>query len=116
MIYNKEINGVKFTFVCESWNTRNSWGHKVTLYKNDKVIIGQTKIRYYNRTWESYQFQSVIKNVIYDVLEKIKTAAKRRFLTLQNYKVMTKKRAADFIEFLKQDSTYNMYNELYRMF
>lgn len=33
MIYNKEINGVKFTFVCESWKTRNSWGHQVTLYK-----------------------------------------------------------------------------------
>lgn len=116
MIYTKEINGVKFVLVCESWNTRNSWGHKVTLYKNDNVIIGRTKIRYYNRTWESYQFQSAIKNVIYDVLEKIKTAAKRRFLTLHNYKVMTKKRAAAFIEFLKQDRTYNMYNELYRMF
>lgn len=44
MIYNKEINDVKFTFVCESWRTRNSWGHKVTLYKNDSLIIGSTKI------------------------------------------------------------------------
>jgi hypothetical protein len=116
MIYNKEINGVKFTLVCESWNTRNSWGHEVTLYKNDTFKVGRAKIRYYNRTWESYQFQSAIKNVIIDVLEKIKVAAKKAFLTLHNYKVLTKKRAAAFLEFLNQNNTYNMYYELYRMF
>ena len=116
MIYNKEINGVKFTLVCETWNTRNSWGHEVTLYKNDTFKVGRTKIRYYNRTWESYLYQSAIKNVIMDVLENIKTAAKKEFLTLHNYKVLTKKRAAAFLEFLNKDNTYNMYNELYRMF
>lgn len=116
MIYNKEINGVKFTFVCESWNTRNSWGHEVTLYKNDTFKVGRAKIRYYNRTWESYQYQSAIKNVIIDVLENIKAAVKKAFLTLHNYKVLTKKRAAAFLEFLNQDNTYNMYYELYRMF
>ena len=116
MIYNKEINGVKFTFVCESWRTRNSFGHKVTLYKNDTFEVGRVKIRYYNRTWECYLYQSAIKSVIYNAIEEIKAAAKKAFLTLHNYKVMTKKRAAAFLEYLKQDNTYNMYNELYRMF
>ena len=116
MIYNKEINGVKFTLVCESWRTRYSWGHEVTLYKNDTLKVGRVKIRYYNRTWECYQYQSAIKSVILDVLEKIKAAAKKEFLTLRNYKVLTKKRVAAFLEFLKQDNTYNMYYELYRMF
>lgn len=116
MIYNKVINGVKFTFVCESWRTRNSWGHEVTLYKNDTFEVGRAKIRYYNRTWECYQYQSAIKSVIYNAIEDIKAAAKKAFLTLHNYKVMTKKRAAAFLEFLKQDNAYNMYNELYRMF
>ena len=116
MIYNKVINGVKFSFVCEYWETRNSWGHEVTLYKNDTFKVGRAKIRYYNRTWECYQFQSVIKRVIYDTIEEIKAAAKKVFLSVHNYKVMTKKRAAAFLEYLKQDNTYNMYNELYRMF
>ena len=115
MIYNREINGVKFTLECESWSTRSSWGHEVTLYKN-AVKISRVKVRYYNRTWECYQYQSAIKSVIFDVLEKIKAAAKKAFLTLHNYKVLTKKRAAAFLEFLNQDNTYNMYNELYRMF
>lgn len=116
MIYNKEINGVKFTFVCESWRTRNSWGHEVTLYKNDTFEVGRAKIRYYNRTWECYQYQNAIKSVIYNAIEEIKAAAKKAFLTLHNYKVMTKKRSAAFLEFLKQDNAYNIYNDLYRMF
>ena len=116
MIYNKEINGVKFTLVCDSWNTRKCWGHEVTLYRNDTYKVGRVKIRYYNRTWECYQYQSAIKSVIYNAIEEIKAIAKKAFLRTHNYKVMTKKRASAFLEYLKQDSVYNMYNELYRMF
>ena len=116
MIYNKEINGVKFTLVCESWSTRNSWGHEVTLYKNDTVKIGRAKIRYYNRTWECYQYQSAIKSVIYDAIEAIKAAAKETFKELHRYQVLTKKRAAEFAEYLARDPEYTIYNELYRMF
>lgn len=116
MIYNKEINGVKFTLVCESWRTRYSWGHEVTLYKNDFAKIGRAKIRYYNRTWESYQYQSAIQCVISQAINEIKAAAKVVFKELHHYKVLTKKRAAEFTEYLTKDPAYNMYNELYRMF
>ena len=116
MIYNKEINGVKFTFVCEFWKTRNSWGHKVTLYKNNTLKVACTKIRYYNRTWESYLYQSAIQNVIIDVITAIKAAVKKAFLTSHNYKVMTKKRAVEFLAYLAKDSEYNTYNELLKMF
>lgn len=116
MIYNKEINGVNFTLVCESWQTRNSWGHKVSLYRNSSFLVGSAKIRYYNRTWESYLFQSAIKSVIYNAIQEIKAAAKKAFLALHNYKVMTKKRAAAFLEYLNEDNEYNTYNELLKMF
>lgn len=116
MIYNKKINGVKFTFVCECWKTATSWGHKVTLYRNDNVIIGSVKIRYYNRTWERYQFQSAIKNVIFETIKKITSEAKEIFLNLHNYKILTKKRAAEFSDFLSLNSEYNLYNELFKMF
>lgn len=116
MIYNKEINGVKFSFVCESWRTRNSWGHEVTLYKNDILKIGRTRIRYYNRTWESYEFQSAIKNVLFETIEKIKGEAKAVFKNSHNYKILTKKRAAEFVKYLSLDSEYNLYNELLKMF
>ena len=116
MIYNKEIKGVKFTLVCESWCTRNSWGHIVTLYKNDTVKIGRANIRYYNRTWECYQYQSAIKSVIYGAIAQINAAGKIAFKELHHYKVLTKKRAAEFAQYLANDQEYNMYNELYKMF
>lgn len=116
MIYNKEINGVKFTLVCESWTDRTSWGHKVTLYRNDSVVVGTYKVRYYNRTWETYLYQSAIKGVIYNVLDSLKTKLKAVFKALHGYKVITKKRALEFAEYLTQDKDYTTYNELYRMF
>ena len=116
MIYNKEINGVKFTLVCESWSTRNSWGHEVTLFKNDTLKVGRAKIRYYNRTWESYRYEIAIKNVIYNAIEAIEAAAKVVFKQLHNYKVLTKKRAEEFTEYLTKETEYNLYCELYRMF
>ena len=49
-------------------------------------------------------------------MEEIKAAAKKVFLSLHNYKVMTKKRAAAFLEYLEEDNEYNMYKELFKMF
>ncbi len=116
MIYNKEVNGVKFTLVCESWSTRTSWGHKVTLYKNDSFTVGRVNVRYFNRTWESYLYQSAIKSVIYDAIEAAKAAAMVAFKALHHYKILTKKRAAEFSAYLAKDSEYLMYSELFRMF
>lgn len=116
MIYNKEINGVKFTLVCESWRIRYSWGHEVTLYKNDTLKVGRAKIRYYNRTWECYQYQSAIQCVILQAINEIKEAAKETFKKLHHYKVLTKKRADEFAKYLANDPEFAIYNELYKMF
>lgn len=96
MIYNKEVNGVKFTLVCESWSTRTSWGHKVTLYKNDSFTVGRVNVRYFNRTWESYLYQSAIKSVIYDAIEAAKAAAMVAFKALHHYKILTKSAQLNF--------------------
>ena len=55
-------------------------------------------------------------NFVNNSVKAAKRAAKKAFFTLHNYKVLTKKRAAAFLEFLNQNNTYNMYYELYRMF
>ena len=115
MIYSKEINGVKFTLECESWANRNSWGHKVTLYENG-VKIDSVRVRYYNRTWETYQYQRAIKCVIGNIIADLKAHAKVAFKQFRGYKVLTKKRAAEFADFLAQARAYNMYCDLYRMF
>ena len=45
--------------IAEYKKTRSGFKHEATLLKND-VEIEKTKINYYNRTWESYTFESVL--------------------------------------------------------
>lgn len=47
---------------CEYYETRYSWGHKAWLYR-DGQVIDYKKITYYNRTWESYQFESILESL-----------------------------------------------------
>lgn len=54
--------------------------------------------------------------VLFNAIQEIKAAAKKNFLSIHNYKVMTKKRAVAFLEYLKKDNEYNLYNELLKMF
>lgn len=57
------FNKGEFSIIAETYNTRFSWGHKATLL-HDGREIAKAKIRYYNRTWEKYTYQSVCFAVI----------------------------------------------------
>ena len=46
--------------VCQSENTRYGFRHIATLQRNGWEKIGFAKVCYYNRTWESYEFESVL--------------------------------------------------------
>lgn len=52
------------------WETRYSWGHTAEVSVNLEVIA-RAKIRYYNRTWESYRFQSVIHSALYEYVRTV---------------------------------------------
>lgn len=68
------------TITAESWETSNAWGHKATLYI-DGESFATNRIRYYNRTWESYQYQTVMRSLLYEVLEDMEKHA------IYNYKL-----------------------------
>ena len=55
-------NGKKI--VAESKKTRNGFKHEATLYDRYGSVEDSTKINYLNRTWESYEFQSVINKLV----------------------------------------------------
>ena len=61
-------NGNEYEFINESWETSNAWGHKTVVFKNGNPYnIAENKIRYYNRTWECYRYQSCMKGAIYNL-------------------------------------------------
>lgn len=61
MLDKKDFENVFFN--CECYETRNSWGHRghvMGIGLNDL----DTKIRYYNRTWERYTYQSLLLRLL----------------------------------------------------
>lgn len=59
--------GNKIELVNESWSTSRNWGHKTNVIING-FDYGEYKVRYYNRTWESYTFQSCMTGAIAKVM------------------------------------------------
>lgn len=47
------------TAICESKNTRNGFKHEATLLING-YEVATSKICYLNRTWEAFEFESVL--------------------------------------------------------
>ena len=65
----KIIDGVKFTFVNDAGTNRTGFYHTTTLLKNGWEI-GCNRSQYYNRTWESYKYQSCMKSTVHNVINK----------------------------------------------
>lgn len=58
------------TIVCRCESTRYGFRHLATLLGKYSEVISKTKCCYYNRTWESYEFQSVIHSLLFKVFNK----------------------------------------------
>lgn len=63
-----EIGNVVYEFVNEYWETRYSWGHRTVLFRNN-VEISNNKVRYYNRTWECFRYQTCMLGAIEHEME-----------------------------------------------
>ena len=55
-------------FINSYGKTRNGFYHKTELYIDSEFIL-ECKCNYLNRTWESYPYQSVMKDALYEAIE-----------------------------------------------
>ena len=53
----------RFSVVCNFENTRNGFKHTGALCSNGNEVY-KTKICYLNRTWERFEFESILLKVI----------------------------------------------------
>lgn len=95
----KVFNFKNYTIVCESWETSHAWGHKATILWHGYSTRATAKIRYYNRTWERYQYESVILDAIQQMIDNRKTEI------VDNYKTKND------IKRIKQDQKDKLYAE-----
>lgn len=93
------INGVNYEVFGQYWETRNSWGHRAYFLKDGEKQT-QANIRYYNRTWESYRFQSVGV----DAVSRAQTEMQRQIFDTYKWSTGAKRLTADTKAKLLQDS------------
>ncbi|MBQ6097940.1 MAG: hypothetical protein IJK99_09355 [Bacteroidales bacterium] len=73
-----ELDGITFEVFGQYWETRQSWGHNGYLLI-DGHEVSRERIRYYNRTWEGYRFQSAGRGAVYNYIKQLKDAALNRY-------------------------------------
>lgn len=56
--------------ICEWKSRRGGFKHEATMIDENNQVIAKTKICYINRTWEGFQFQSVLNKICNQVFKK----------------------------------------------
>ena len=61
-------SGNEYNIVNETWETSRAWGHKSTLIATWGEVESR-KVKYLNRTWERYTYESCMSGLINTILE-----------------------------------------------
>lgn len=64
----KTTNGNLWQLVNEGWSNSNGWGHRTVVIRNG-YDYEPHKVKYLNRTWESYTFQTCMSGAIETIYE-----------------------------------------------
>lgn len=107
----KKIGNADFTFCLNSHSNRSGFVHECDLYMDGRHLAS-SKAQYYNRTWESYRFQTVmhsaVRNAIDDARERIEDAEKYQ----RGWKKLTAARREEINAIIEQNSGVKVLNAL----
>ena len=110
-ILNYEIKGNKYQFCCETWETSRAWGHKVHLLRNGYELV-EEKVRYYNRTWECYRYQTCMFACIRTLINELETKIILKYKEENNVNRLTKVKREEILN-NTTNKDYLEYKELY---
>lgn len=100
------VNGNKYDFECSYAKNYSGFKHISKLYLNGKYIV-KAERQYYNRTWEQYEYQSVMEQIIRLMLSDVEQVYIDKFKLEKGYKRMTDKRKVEFNNYIKDNTDYN---------
>ena len=104
-----KANGTEYEFINESRWTRSGFAHDTRLFKNG-CFVAEHSCYYYNRTWECYRFQTVMRCAVNELIEQKKENLKRIFKENNGYKKLTAKRAEELEKIFEKDKTLKEYD------
>lgn len=113
-VVKKVINGVEYEFVNESRGNRSGFVHETRLFKDGR-LIGERKVQYYNRTWERYRYQTVMRGLISGLIDSYEEEFKNRWKDKHSVKRLTQAKKEAVLEDLKNNPSkeYIELKELY---
>lgn len=113
-IVKKTVNGNEYEFVNNFRRNRSGFVHEATLFRNGRYE-GENHIQYYNRTWECYTYQSVMKGLVYGLLENCRNAYEMAWKNDRGIKRLTKAKRKEMEEEMENNPPIN-YAELKELY
>lgn len=115
-VIKKEINGNEYMFINSWRGNRSGFVHETQLIRNN-TILGDAKIQYYNRTWESYEYQSVMKRLVGELMEICEESFQNAWKSEHNIKRLTQAKRDEMWEEMRLNppKNYAELTELYSM-
>ena len=98
-------NNHVYEFINNTYETYNAWGHETTLFVDD-VQKAHNKIRYYNRTWEVYRYQSCMIGCIRQLLKQKEENYIASYKSKNNIKRLTRQKRDMVLNELLNDAYY----------
>lgn len=108
--YEYNIDGNTFNFLCRTYDNYNSWGHDVEL-KLDYSTLSTARCRYYNRTWESFEYQTCMLKAINIWIDSLSEGA---IDTYKSQNDITRLKSDERQEILNNDKNYQLAQKLYK--
>ena len=105
-----------FKIVGDTFSNSQSWGHTAVVFK-DNYELSKSKIRYYNRTWERYTYQSVILDALYDAIKSRQSRLIADYKDKTGVTRMSKRKKEEIVEcdneIIELRDVYDYYNNKY---
>ena len=95
----------ELSIVATTYENSRNWGHKAELLINNNHTLNTYKIRYYNRTWECYKYQSVIKSVLSDYIDYLLNEYVDEYKADNNIKRLKKSIREELVKQCKETNT-----------
>ena len=99
----KTIKIKDFTFICFFKNTRSGFKHEAQMLINETFVSEATQ-HWVNRTWESFTYQSVIRNCVQNYIAQIEYGIETDYKKENNIIRKTKKHSEKLNELFNQNS------------
>lgn len=99
-------------FVNQSRNTRHGFAHDTTMFV-DGCEIESATCHYLNRTWECYQYQSVMCSAVRKMIDYIERQNENKLKEIYGWKKMTPPRKEELKQFNKSCLEWIFYQAIY---